>query len=161
GVQALAPRSATASLPGGRPGYAVVQGATSAGEQAAAIRYWTPARMAAALRGANSDPQLQATWAEQHVGPKHRRGHGPKQGPTRGPRRGPAGRAASRLRTLVKKAPPPVVPRGPWQTGDTAGQGLRWTHGGVVQGAVGKIFFTLHGTDFVCSGALVNGGRAA
>jgi hypothetical protein len=43
----------------------------------------------------------------------------------------------------------------PWLTGDTAGAGLRWAHGGAVADAVGKIFFTLGSTDYVCSGALV------
>ncbi len=42
-----------------------------------------------------------------------------------------------------------------WLTGDTAGRGLRLVHGGPVAAAVGKIFFTLGDTDFVCSGALV------
>jgi V8-like Glu-specific endopeptidase len=44
-------------------------------------------------------------------------------------------------------------------TGDTAGHGLRLVHGGAVAAAVGKIFFTLGGTDYVCSGALVRSQR--
>ena len=40
-------------------------------------------------------------------------------------------------------------------TGNTAGRGLRLAHGGAVASAVGKIFFTLGGTGYVCSGALV------
>jgi V8-like Glu-specific endopeptidase len=47
------------------------------------------------------------------------------------------------------------VIRTPWRTGDTAGRGLRLVHGGPVAAAVGKVFFTLGGADFVCSGALV------
>jgi V8-like Glu-specific endopeptidase len=43
----------------------------------------------------------------------------------------------------------------PWLTGDTAGRGLRLVHGGPVAAAVGKVFFTLGDSDFVCSGALV------
>ena len=42
-----------------------------------------------------------------------------------------------------------------WLTGSTAGAGLRWGHGGAVADDVGKIFFTLGLTDYVCSGALV------
>jgi V8-like Glu-specific endopeptidase len=44
---------------------------------------------------------------------------------------------------------------GAWLTGDTAGRGLRWGHGGAVADAIGKIFFTLGTRDYVCSGALV------
>ena len=45
--------------------------------------------------------------------------------------------------------------RNEWLAGNTAGRGLRLEHGGAVADAIGKIFFTLGGTDFVCSGALV------
>jgi V8-like Glu-specific endopeptidase len=45
----------------------------------------------------------------------------------------------------------------PWLAGDTAGAGLPWTHGGAVAAAVGKVFFTLGGEDYVCSGTLVGG----
>ena len=38
-----------------------------------------------------------------------------------------------------------------------AGAGLRWSHGGAVAAAVGKVFFTLGGSDYVCSGVLVGG----
>ncbi len=65
------------------------------------------------------------------------------------------------VRRLVKKAPPaPPAPPGPWVTGNTAGQGLRWTHGGTVSAAVGKVFFTSGGADYVCSGTLVGSGHA-
>jgi V8-like Glu-specific endopeptidase len=43
-----------------------------------------------------------------------------------------------------------------WLNGDTGGAGLRWTHGGAVAAAVGRVFFTLGGADYVCSGALVD-----
>jgi len=42
-----------------------------------------------------------------------------------------------------------------WLTGNTAGRGLRLEHGGRAAAAIGKIFFTLGGADYVCSGALV------
>lgn len=50
---------------------------------------------------------------------------------------------------------------GAWATGDTAGRGLRLVHGGPVAAAVGKVFFTLGGADFVCSGALVRSKHAS
>jgi V8-like Glu-specific endopeptidase len=50
--------------------------------------------------------------------------------------------------------------REPWETGDTAGRGLRLVHGGPTATAIGKIFFTLGDTDFVCSGALVRSKHA-
>lgn len=91
-----------------------VQDGVSAATQAATVRYWTPGRMAAALRPAG-------------------------------------GRAAARR---AKAAP------GPWLTGDTGGRGLRWRHRGAVAAAVGKVFFTLDGEDYVCSGTLIGGKRA-
>jgi V8-like Glu-specific endopeptidase len=60
-------------------------------------------------------------------------------------------------RDLVRQ-PPPGAPAA-WPSGDTAGAGLRWTHGGAVAAAVGRVFFTLGSADYVCSGALVGGAR--
>ncbi len=106
----------------GRPaGSTVVQDATGTAARAAAVRYWTPARMAAALRAADGKPA--------------------------------AKRPASRTRRLIRRRPAAA----PWLSGDTAGAGLRWTHGGAVAAAVGKVFFTLGGEDYVCSGTLVGG----
>ena len=47
-----------------------------------------------------------------------------------------------------------------WAAGNTAGRGLRLVHGGPVAAALGKVFFTLGGSDFVCSGALVRSEHA-
>jgi V8-like Glu-specific endopeptidase len=58
-------------------------------------------------------------------------------------------------RDLVRQPPQGVQPS--WLSGDTRGAGLRWTHGGRVAAAVGRVFFTLGETDYVCSGALVGG----
>jgi V8-like Glu-specific endopeptidase len=69
----------------------------------------------------------------------------------------PATRDLTRTRRLVKRAAPAAA--APWRTGNTAGDGLRWTHGGAVTAAVGKLFFTLGGSDYVCSGTLVGGSR--
>ena len=128
----------------GRPaGSTVVQDATGTAARAAAVRYWTPARMAAALRAADGRPA--------------------------------AKRPASRTRRLIRRPPTASMPTAPapttaptsapvsapvsmpWLAGDTAGAGLRWTHGGAVAAAVGKVFFTLGGEDYVCSGTLVGG----
>jgi V8-like Glu-specific endopeptidase len=77
-----------------------------------------------------------------------------------------AKRTVSRTRRLVRK-PAPAKPRTPapapapasaaWLHGDTGGTGLPWTHGGAVAAAVGKVFFTLGGEDYACSGTLVGG----
>lgn len=93
GLQALAVPGEPGGVrpPAGR--LAVVQDATGGAAQAAAVRYWTPGRMDAALDGG----------------------------------------------------------------GGTGGRGLRWTGAGAVAAAVGKVFFTLGGEDYVCSGALVGG----
>lgn len=99
------------------------QDAVSAVAQAAAVRYWTPARMAAAPHRAAAQPP--------------------------GPRR-----------SLVRRPVSKTAPAAPWLTGDTAGSGLRWTHRGAVAAAVGKVFFTLDGAGYVCSGTLVGGERA-
>jgi V8-like Glu-specific endopeptidase len=128
GAQALAPlagatTAANASHPadaGHVAGAAILQDAVSTSAQAAAVRYWTRARMAAAL--------------EEPV---------------------------SRLRHLLKDKPAKAPARTePWLTGDTAGFGLRWTHGGAAANAVGKIFFTLGHEDYACSGTLVRGEHA-
>ena len=64
-----------------------------------------------------------------------------------------------RARYLVKRARA-VAPAEPSLTGGTGGQGLRWTSGGAVTAAVGKVFFTLGAADYVCSGTLVGRGQA-
>lgn len=138
GVQALAAQAGAGAV--GRPaGSTVVQDATDAtgtAAQGAAVRYWTPVRMAAALRAAGGSPAAE--------------------------------RPVSHTRRLIRKAPPapptgaaptgaPPTGAAPWPAGDTAGNGLRWPHEGAVAAAVGKIFFTLGGEDYVCSGTLVGG----
>ena len=128
GVQAGTARAGAARAgAGSRPaGSAVVQDATGAAARAAAVRYWTPARMAAALRAADGQPA--------------------------------AKRTVSRTRRLVRKpAPTPAPAAAAWLHGDTGGTGLPWTHGGAAAAAVGKVFFTLGGEDYACSGTLVGG----
>jgi len=133
GVQALASREgsafreSSASSADHPARVAVVQDATGTAAQAAAVRYWTLARMAAAQRGAGGQPTA---------------------------------KPGSHDRQLIRKAAPAqAAPPGSWLTGDTAGDGLRWTSGGAVTADVGKIFFTLDGDDYVCSGTLVGGKR--
>jgi V8-like Glu-specific endopeptidase len=120
GGQALLPRAAAAAPAAAT---AVAQQAPGTAARVAATRYWTPARMSAALQAvARGKP-----------------------------------RQLELVRPLVRQARPATAPPAPWLTGDTAGGGLRWTHGGAVAAAVGKIFFTLDNADYVCSGTLVGG----
>jgi V8-like Glu-specific endopeptidase len=146
GVHALAsqPGAPAAGQPGGAT---VVRDVTGTAAQATTVLYWTSARMAAALRAADGQPTAKRpTTANPGV-----------TVPPAGKKRR-AEKPVSRARRLTRKAPPvPPTPPGPWLTGDTAGRGLRWTHGGAVATAVGKIFFTLAGEDYVCSGTLVGG----
>jgi len=131
GVQPGAARAGAARAGGGAGGRAaggtVVQDAAGAAAGAAAVRYWTPARMAAVLRTVDGQPAAEP--------------------PVR------------RARQLIRRSPPAPAPS-PWLGGgDTAGDGLPWTRGGAVAAAVGKVFFTLGGEDYVCSGTLVGGKR--
>jgi V8-like Glu-specific endopeptidase len=50
--------------------------------------------------------------------------------------------------------------RGAWLDGDSEGDGLRWAHGGAVERTTGKVFFTLDGTDYVCSGTAIRSPQA-
>jgi V8-like Glu-specific endopeptidase len=146
GVQALIPpERASAAAP---TGVDVLQAGVSTAAQAAAVRYWTPARMSAALHAADRES---AAAKPATVKPATKE-------IVRRPAKSPAKSHPSRERALVKKAQP--EPAQPWLTGDTGGQGLRWTHGGAVTQAVGKIFFTLDDVDYVCSGTLVGGPQA-
>jgi hypothetical protein len=52
-------------------------------------------------------------------------------------------------------AAPAESAKNAWLTGNTAGRGQRWVHGGAVDRALGKVYFTLGKTDYVCSGAVV------
>ena len=47
-----------------------------------------------------------------------------------------------------------------WLSGNTASRGLRWTRHGVVARTTGKVFFTLGGTDYMCSGSVVESPRS-
>jgi Trypsin-like peptidase domain len=67
----------------------------------------------------------------------------------------------ARMAAAVPAGPAAAAAAGsPWRTGNTAGLGLRWTHGGAVTRSVGKVFFTLGKTDYVCSGTAVDSPRA-
>jgi V8-like Glu-specific endopeptidase len=144
GLQTLAPSAggatpasaAPAAAAGRSPGSGVTQAVAAPGAPAAAVRYWTAARMSAALQAAGA-----ARPAAQ-----------PTVGPARNLLRQPAA-----VRGLVRKTTPATT-AGSWRTGDTSGAGLRWTHAGAVSAAVGKIFFTLGAQNYVCSGTLVASG---
>ena len=85
--------------------------------------------------------------------------HKPAAPADRAPVPGTPSRRLVRARSRPGPAPHPAAPALPWLTGDTTGRGLRWTHGGTVAAAVGKVFFSLGGADYVCSGTLAGGAR--
>jgi V8-like Glu-specific endopeptidase len=70
--------------------------------------------------------------------------------------------AAARYWTTARKssAAPAAGLGGAWLTGNTAGHGLRWGHGGAVERVLGKVYFTLNRTDYVCSGTVVRAAHA-
>ena len=111
----LATRAATTLAPRPAPAHAVLahDGAVTASQQRATVRYWTRARMKAAI---------------------------------------PVGSAA---RTSAA-----ATARSAWLDGDSAGQGLRWVHDGAAEQTTGKVFFTLNGTDYVCSGTAISSPRS-
>jgi V8-like Glu-specific endopeptidase len=181
GALAAVPLAATATAgpagpADGMAGYPVAQGAPGPAAQAAAIRYWTAARMSAALDAGSASPSASAAKGGPRpalAAAQTGRAGTTKTGP-KGKRAAKTGTAARKhaaagarpprvpavaVRHLVKQAPA-AAPQGPWVAGDTAGQGLRWTHGGAVSSAVGKVFFSSGGTDYVCSGTLVGSGQA-
>jgi V8-like Glu-specific endopeptidase len=110
--------------------------------QDAVVRYWTPARMAAAALVTTLPIRPKAKPHQKAGAPVKAKAH-PK----------------AHARPKAKASPKAAVQapaRTRWLTGDTAGYGLRWTHGGAVANAVGKVFFTLGGLAYACTGALVN-----
>ena len=143
GPAALAAPAVVQSGDTGAADAAVAEGAPGRDAQQAAVRYWTPARMAAVtaagqgLAAASTRPvparpvTASAQAAVQPDGP---------------------GRPS---RELTRQSP------AGWLSGNSAGAGLRWTHGGAVAAAVGKVFFTLGRADYVCSGTLAGSGRPA
>jgi V8-like Glu-specific endopeptidase len=71
-----------------------------------------------------------------------------------------APKAVHQAHTVSYETPAATAGRVAWAAGDTAGRGLRLVHKDPVAAALGKIFFTLGGSDFVCSGALVRSKHA-
>lgn len=118
---------------------AVVQHTDGTTAQAAAVRYWTPARMGAALSAAAGKPTRTRRLIRRVPAPQ-------------------ASAASSGSRTAGAPGTSGTSGAGAGRsTGDTAGDGIRWTGHDRVAAAVGKIFFTLGSQDYVCSGALVGG----
>jgi V8-like Glu-specific endopeptidase len=152
GVQALAIQAgtATAAAAGHPAAVTVAQDATSTAARAAAVRYWTGARMAAALRGPDGGPADSGPAAAKK----------PVRRARRLVRKDPLPKPAQSKPAQSKPTQSKPTQAKPWLTGDTGGSGLRWTHGGAVADAVGKIFFTLGSEDYVCSGTLVGGRQA-
>lgn len=71
----------------------------------------------------------------------------------------PAGTAGTAGTAAGSGAVRPAA-RGTWLDGNTKGRGLRWVHGGAADQAAGKVFFTLNGTDYVCSGTVIRSPHA-
>jgi len=139
GVQALVPGTGAAPADASRPArLTITQDAAGDVTKDAVVRYWTHARLAAALRAADQRTATKSP-ARGRLAPLRRLVHQPAAGDG------------------VAPTPSPTAGLPPWMSGDTDGAGLRWTHGGTVAGAVGKIFFTLADEDYVCSGTLVGG----
>jgi V8-like Glu-specific endopeptidase len=139
GVQALVPGTGAARAGASRPaGMTITQDAAGHAAKDAVLRYWTPARMTAVLQAAGQQAGKDSSAPGRRV-PLRRLVHQPARG------------------NGVAPTPSPTAGLPPWMSGDTDGSGLRWTHGGTVAGAVGKIFFTLADEDYVCSGTLVGG----
>ncbi len=192
---ATASPAARADPARGMTGYPVIQGAPGHDAQSAAVRYWTPARMSATMRGAaggaqdGQAPQAEVKAAQPAAagkqkpaaaGKKAKAGQGRKHA-SKAAKGAPGARSTAKkkphkpgrkhvaatahpprvlavaARSLVRKAPP-AAPSGPWVAGDTAGQGLRWTHGGSVASPVGKVFFSSGGSDYVRSSTLIGSG---
>jgi hypothetical protein len=95
-------------------------GNVTAARQAAAVRYWSRARMAAA-RSVDAVPGTRARMAARNLD---------------------------------------AVP-GTWAvSADPWVAGARWTEGGAVIRTTGRVFFTLAGTDYSCSGSTVDSANA-
>ncbi len=108
---------------------------------AAAAAYWTPERMARAL-------PLDLVTTVKRVGGLAERLVAPRAVPIRAPRPLSVDQHAIARRPA---APPGAAAR----TVDTVTSGSRWTGGGAVGATVGRVFLTLNGVDFVCSGTAV------
>jgi V8-like Glu-specific endopeptidase len=128
-----------------RPDSAASRGGPAIAAQGAVVRYWTPARMAGArMATSQSDAGLSGS------------GSGPGSGPVSTAYPGAPVQPKAKAKPRPKaKAKAPVKAQAQWLTGNTAGDGLRWTHGGAVADAVGKVFFALAGVDYACTGTLV------
>ena len=114
--------------------------AVTPGQQAGVRRYWTRSRMAGASPahpGAARHPR------------SARHGHRGQAVGLRAP--------VSHRRARTVPAQPPRVRR---RHAAAAAAGGLWHGGGVVASTTGKVFFTLSGHDYVCSGSTVAGGNA-
>ncbi|MFC5380350.1 hypothetical protein [Aquipuribacter nitratireducens] len=119
------------------PEGAHARAATTAAERAAVAAYWTPARMRAALPGERLAPVVSPTEAAAAA---------------------PVARGTT---AKVKPVPKPDKPGGGKPGGGGGGStdpvvtGALWTGGTAVVATTGKVFFTLGGSNYVCSGSAV------
>jgi V8-like Glu-specific endopeptidase len=117
---------------GGAAGHAA---AATKSQQLAVLRYWTRSRMEHAVRAGPAAPAAGA--AASPVLPVPLGGRLPHQ--------------------ELLAAPARIAPAAPATPGST---GSQWQGGGAVARAAGKVFFTLGGTDYVCSGSTVASANA-
>jgi V8-like Glu-specific endopeptidase len=177
-VTASALPAATASTTGGA-GHAA---AVTISQQRAVLRYWTPSRMehAVPLGPATSVLRAAAGAITQPVAGlvgaglvgTGLLGAGPAASPPRPAALGslvpPLEFLAAPARVAPMSRVAPVAPAGRASRGArllrAAGggrtTGAPWTGGGAIARTTGKIFFTLGGTDYVCSGAVVASANA-
>lgn len=99
----------------------------SPAEQADALAYWTADRKAKAVPG---DRRIAG-------------------------RKGPAGGSVAAGSPTEVAGKPSATAKRPKPGGGTAVTGATWTGGGAVANTTGKVFFTLGGTNYVCSGSSV------
>lgn len=121
----------TTSASAAPPDHARSSGSTTAAERDATRAYWTAERRANAIPG-------ELRIADRRAPGDRRVETGP---PT----------------TVAPAAKPTDKPGKPGGGGDgtTAVTGATWTLGGAVADTTGKVFFTLDGTNYVCSGSVV------
>jgi V8-like Glu-specific endopeptidase len=127
-------------------GVVVHPSAVTVRQQLAVARYWTRARMASAIPLDTPAASLTRPPTARPAGTVGSAGTSGSPG-TSGP--DTSGSPAANAPSTTTSGPE-----------NTDGRGLRWVNGGAVTRTTGKVFFTLDGTDYVCSGSAVDSARA-
>jgi V8-like Glu-specific endopeptidase len=132
--------------------------AVTKGQQLAVLRYWTRSRMEHAVPAGPATPA--ASLPAGPLAPLAADGQPPGRVPATGAAASPVlpvplGGSLPRQEFLA--APARVAAAAAATSGST---GSQWQGGGAVAQAAGKVFFTLGGTDYVCSGSTVASANA-